>query len=94
MLDLKLMLGFGVLGYLMRKFGFDTAPMVLAFLLGPMMEVAMRQSLILSQGSFAIFVTRPIAAACLGIAVLLLLSNVLPFAKRQWGKPGRVDITP
>jgi putative tricarboxylic transport membrane protein len=93
MLDLKLMFGFGVLGYLMRKFGFDTAPMVLAFLLGPMMEVSMRQSLILSQGSFAIFVTRPIAAACLGIAVLLLLSNALPFAKRRWHRLGRVDIT-
>jgi len=88
MLDLKLMFGFGVLGYLMRKFDFDTAPMVLAFLLGPMMEVAMRQSLILSQGSFAIFVTRPIAAACLAIAVLLLLSNALSFAKRRWRKLG------
>jgi putative tricarboxylic transport membrane protein len=91
-LDLKLMLGFGVLGYVMRKFDFDTAPLVLAFLLGPMMEVAMRQSLILSQGSFAIFVTRPIAAACLGIAVLLLLSNVFPFVKRRWRKLGGVDI--
>jgi putative tricarboxylic transport membrane protein len=93
MLDLELMLGFGVLGYLMRKFDFDTAPLVLAFLLGPMMEVAMRQSLILSQGSFTIFVTRPIAAACLGIAVLLLLLNALPFVKRRWPKLGGVEIT-
>jgi putative tricarboxylic transport membrane protein len=93
MLDLKLMLGFGVLGYVMRKFDFDTAPLVLAFLLGPMMEVAMRQSLILSQGRFTIFVTRPLAAACLGIAVLLLLSNVFPFMKRRWGKLGGAEIT-
>jgi len=87
-LDLKLMLGFGVLGYVMRKFDFDTAPLVLAFLLGPLMEVAMRQSLILSQGSFTIFVRRPLAATCLGIAVLLLLSNIFPFLKRRRSKFG------
>jgi putative tricarboxylic transport membrane protein len=56
------------------------------------MEVAMRQSLILSQGSFTIFVTRPISAACLGIAVLLLLSNTLPFVKRRWRKLRGVEI--
>ena len=86
-MDLKLMLGFGVLGYVMRKFDFDTAPLVLAFLLGPMMEVAMRQSLILSQGSFKIFVTRPISATCLGIAALFLLSSVFPLIKRKGRKP-------
>jgi putative tricarboxylic transport membrane protein len=91
-LDLKLMFGFGVLGYVMRKLDFDTAPMVLAFLLGPMMEVAMRQSLILSQGSFTIFVTRPISAACLAIAALLLLSNILPFVKRRWHKFGGSEL--
>jgi putative tricarboxylic transport membrane protein len=85
-LDLELMLGFGVLGYLMRKFDFDTAPLVLAFLLGPMMEVAMRQSLLLSQGSFAIFVTRPLAAVCLGIAIVLLASNFLPAIRARWGR--------
>ena len=82
-LDLKLMLGFGVLGYLMRKFGFDTALLVLAFILGPMMEVSMRQALLLSQGSFSIFFTRPISAACLGIAALLLLANLIPFLKQR-----------
>jgi putative tricarboxylic transport membrane protein len=87
LVDLELLLGFGVLGYLMRKLDFDTAPLVLAFLLGPMMEVAMRQSLILSQGDFAIFVTRPIAAICLLIAGALLLINFLPFLTRRWGKP-------
>ena len=91
-LDLYLMLGFGVLGYLMRKFDFDTAPLVLAFLLGPMMEVAMRQSLILSQGSFTIFVTRPISAICLGIAILLLLSNLFPYVKGKWNNLKEVEI--
>ena len=91
-LDLKLMLGFGVLGYLMRKFNFDTAPLVLAFLLGPMMEIAVRQSLILSQGSFTIFVTRPISAACLGIAALLLVSNLLPLIKQRRARLRTVSI--
>jgi putative tricarboxylic transport membrane protein len=91
-LDLELMLGFGVLGYVMRKCDFDAAPMVLAFLLGPMMEVAMRQSLILSQGSFTIFFTRPISVACLGIAALLLLSNLLPFLKQRRDRLGEIQI--
>jgi len=91
-LDLELMLGFGVLGYLMRKFDYDTAPLVLAFLLGPMMEVAMRQSLILSQGSFSIFVSRPISAACLGIAALLLVSNLLPLIQRRRARLRAVSI--
>jgi len=90
-LDLELMLGFGVLGYLMRKFDFDTAPLVLAFLLGPMMEVAMRQSLLLSQGSFTIFVTRPLSGVCLGIAALLLLSNFLPAIRAGWRRLAAVE---
>ena len=91
-LDLKLMLGFGVLGYLMRKFDFDTAPLVLAFILGPMMEVSMRQALLLSQGSFSIFFTRPISAACLGIAALLLLANLIPFLKQRRKKLEEIQI--
>jgi len=91
-LDLELMLGFGVLGYLMRKFDFDTAPLVLAFLLGPMMEVAMRQSLLLSQGSFMVFITRPIAATCLGIAVLLLVFNFLPVLRQKRDKLATVEV--
>jgi putative tricarboxylic transport membrane protein len=81
--NLWLMLGFGILGYLMRKFGFDPAPLCLAFILGPLLEVAMRQSLLLSQGSFMIFFSRPISAVCMGIAVVLLLMNLLPFLKRR-----------
>jgi putative tricarboxylic transport membrane protein len=82
-MDLSLMLGFGVLGYLMRKFGFDPAPLCLAFILGPLLEVAMRQSLLLSQGNFAVFFTRPLSAICLAIAAVLLLINLAPFLKRR-----------
>jgi putative tricarboxylic transport membrane protein len=91
-LDLKLMLGFGILGYLMRKFDYDPAPLVLAFILGPLMEVSMRQSLLLSQGSFTIFFSRPISAACLGIAALLLATNLIPFLKQRRKKLEEIQI--
>jgi putative tricarboxylic transport membrane protein len=91
-LDLELMLGFGILGYLMRKFDYDPAPLVLAFILGPLMEVSMRQSLLLSQGSFSIFFIRPISASCLGIAVLLLLTNLIPFLKQRRKKLEEIQI--
>ncbi len=92
-LDLHLMLGFGVLGYLMRKFEYEPAPLCLAFILGPMMENNMRQSLLLSQGSFAIFIRRPISAVCLGITILVLASNLIPFIKRRLKKLEDLEIT-
>jgi putative tricarboxylic transport membrane protein len=76
--DLYVMIGFGVLGYLMRKLGYEPAPLVLAFVLGPIMENNLRKALILSDGSFSIFVGRPISLVCLLLAVLLLLSPLLP----------------
>ncbi len=50
---------FGVMGYLLRKYEYEGAPLIMAFVLGKMFENAFRQSLILSKGSFAIFLTRP-----------------------------------
>ena len=76
--DLYVMIAFGVLGYLMRKFGYEPAPLVLAFVLGPLMENNLRKSLILSDGSFAIFLARPISLICLLLALLILLSPLLP----------------
>jgi putative tricarboxylic transport membrane protein len=76
--DIYVMIGFGVLGYLMRKFGYEPAPLVLAFVLGAMMENNLRKALILSDGSFWIFLERPISLACLVFAILLLASAVLP----------------
>ena len=81
--DLFLMVLFGVVGYLMRKFGYEGAPLVLAFVLGPMLEQALRQSLLMSQGSFMIFIDRPIAGIALGVSFLLLLSNILPYIKKR-----------
>jgi putative tricarboxylic transport membrane protein len=71
---------FGIVGYLMRKFGYEGAPLILAMVIGPMMEEALRQSLILSGGDFVIFVSRPISAVFILTAVVLLL---LPLLRRR-----------
>ena len=73
---------FGVLGYLMKKFNYEGAPLVLAMVIGPMMEEAMRQSLILSAGSATIFFTRPISAGFILAAAFLF---VLPLLTRRKG---------
>ncbi|HEX2964192.1 MAG TPA: tripartite tricarboxylate transporter permease [Syntrophorhabdaceae bacterium] len=84
--EVMVMIFFGGVGYLMRKFHYESAPLVLAFVMGPILEQNLRQSLLMSHGSFTIFVDRPISAVTLAIAFLLLLSNVLPFAKKKRGK--------
>jgi putative tricarboxylic transport membrane protein len=82
--DVFVMVVFGVLGYLMRKFGYEPAPLVLAFVLGPMLENNLRKSLILSHGEFMIFLERPISAACLVLAAIALLAPLVPnFARRR-----------
>ncbi|MBS0539967.1 MAG: tripartite tricarboxylate transporter permease [Proteobacteria bacterium] len=90
--DVFVMIGSGVAGYLMRKFGYEAAPLVLAFVLGPMLENNLRKSLILSHGSFEIFVTRPISLLCLLVAVLLLLAPLLPALRRKREKVA-LDVT-
>jgi len=82
--DVYLMLGFGVLGWLMKKYGYEPAPLVLAFVLGPMLENNLRKALILSRGEFGIFLERPISLVCLIAAALLLISPLLPsFAAKR-----------
>jgi len=72
--DVGVMMVFGVLGYLMRRFDYEPAPMVLAFVLGPMFENSMRQSLKLSGGNFGIFFSRPVSVTLLILAALVLVS--------------------
>ncbi len=76
--DVWIMAVMGALGYLLRKFDFETAPIVLGLVLAPMLEMSLRQSLALSSGSYAVFVTRPIAATMLGIGAALLLFSLRP----------------
>jgi putative tricarboxylic transport membrane protein len=87
--DVYIMILFGILGYVMKKYDYEPAPLVLAFILGPMFENAFRQSLIISGGNPLIFLTRPIAATFLLISFVLLVS---PFALRILGKqrPGLI----
>ena len=82
-MDLYLMLFFGVVGYLMRKFDYEPAPLILAYVLSPILEDSLRQSLIISSGSMGIFVSRPIAAGFLFVAALLLISAVLPAIRKK-----------
>ena len=72
--DVGTMMLFGVLGYLMKKFDYEAAPLVLAFVLGPILENSMRQSLRISRGSFWIFFSRPVSGTLLILAGLILLS--------------------
>jgi len=89
--DLKLMLLFGILGYLMRKFQYEGAPLILAYVLGPLMEQALRQSLLLSGGSFTIFAIRPISAITLAIALFLLLSSIFPNLRKRRNKLAELE---
>jgi putative tricarboxylic transport membrane protein len=77
MADVWIMIAFGFLGWLMRRAGFEAAPLVLALVLGPMLETSLRQSLIMSRGDLAVFVTRPVSAALLAVAALLLVRPLL-----------------
>lgn len=71
--DIYVMLGFGVLGYLMNRFGFPIAPLLIGFILGPLIEIGLRQAMIMSRGSAEIFLVRPISAAFLAAALLTIL---------------------
>jgi putative tricarboxylic transport membrane protein len=81
--DVFVMLIFGIIGYAFRKFEYEPAPLVLAFILEPILESSFRRSLIMSEGSFSIFISRPIAAVTLAIAFLLLASSFVPFLRRR-----------
>jgi putative tricarboxylic transport membrane protein len=73
--DIGVMLVFGVLGYLFNKLSIPTAPLVLTFVLGPLMERALRQSLEMSQGDFSILFSRPLSGALLAIAGMIVVSS-------------------
>ncbi len=67
--EIVIMLAFGILGFFLRRAGFEGAPFILAMVLGPIMETSLRQSLLISRGSFSIFVTRPICAVLMAFIV-------------------------
>jgi putative tricarboxylic transport membrane protein len=82
--DVWIMLAMGVVGYLLRKFDFDPAPLVLGLVIAPTFEMSLRQSLVMSNGAWTIFFERPIAGVLLAVsAVLLVLSLVSFLLKRK-----------
>ncbi|HVL57541.1 MAG TPA: tripartite tricarboxylate transporter permease [Burkholderiaceae bacterium] len=72
--DVFLLYAIGVMGFLMRRYGFGTAPVVVGMILGPLAEEQLRRSLAISQGDPIVFVTRPISGAILAVTVLLLVA--------------------
>jgi putative tricarboxylic transport membrane protein len=84
--DVWIMLIMGLLGYALRKFSFDPAPLVLGLVIAPLFEQSLRQSLIMSNGNYLIFFNRPIALALLGICAILLVLSAISFVmkKKDW----------
>lgn len=78
--DILMMVIFGIIGYFLKKLKYEAAPLVMTFILGPILEYSLRQSLLRSQGSFLIFINSPISVTCLLLAAALFLSGIL------WGK--------
>jgi putative tricarboxylic transport membrane protein len=73
---------FGFVGYVLIKFGFEPAPMLLGFVLGKLMEENLRRALIISRGSLATFIERPISAGLLAVAAILLVIALLPSIRK------------
>jgi putative tricarboxylic transport membrane protein len=81
--DVYMMTVFGVIGFFMKRYGYETAVLVLAFVIGPIMEQSLRQSLLLGEGSFTIFLTRPISLGLIVLSALLILSSAIPAIARR-----------
>jgi putative tricarboxylic transport membrane protein len=90
--DVWIMLVMGVLGWVLRKLDFETAPVVLGVVLAPMLELALRQSLAMSDGSYAIFATHPISATLLGVGAVLVLLSLRPLLTRRLDWRGRLAL--
>ncbi len=81
--DVYAMAFFGVVGYVFRKLEVEPAPMLLAFILGPMMEEFLRRTLLFSKGDPSVLLTRPLSAGLLSIAAIMLLLVVLPAVRQK-----------
>ncbi len=81
--DIWMVAGFGFIGYLFTKLGMEPAPLLLGFILGPMMEENLRRALLLSRGDWTVFVTRGLSASLLAAAALMLIIVLLPAVKNK-----------
>ena len=78
------MLIMGVVGYVLRKFDFDPAPLVLGLVIAPTFELSLRQSLVVSSGDWLIFFQRPIAATLLAVCAGLLALSAIGHLRQDW----------
>jgi putative tricarboxylic transport membrane protein len=85
-----MMLLFGAMGFLMRKWAYEGAPLLLALVLGPKLEVAFRQSLMISHGDFGIFINRPVSMGFLLATVIFLIAPVVWLMYKKTKKGGKV----
>jgi putative tricarboxylic transport membrane protein len=81
--DIWMVAGFGFIGYMFNKLGMEPAPLLLGFILGPMMEENLRRALLLSRGDWSVFVTRGLSASLLAAAVVMLVIVLLPAVKNK-----------
>jgi putative tricarboxylic transport membrane protein len=81
--EITLMIGFGVLGYLMRKYKFEMPPLILALVLGPMIESNLRLSLLMSQGDPTTFLRRPLSAVFMVISIVLIVLSMVPSLQKH-----------
>ncbi|MGB3072085.1 MAG: tripartite tricarboxylate transporter permease [Ottowia sp.] len=77
--DIYVTAAFGLVGYLFMRFGMDAAPLMLGFILGPMLEENFRRTMLLSRGSFGVFVERPISGTLLGLIALFIIWQLVTF---------------
>ena len=74
---------FGLFGYWLVKHDFEPAPLVLAFVLGPLMEENLRRAMLIARGDATVFLTRPISAGLIFITAVLLIIAALPMIRKQ-----------
>jgi putative tricarboxylic transport membrane protein len=91
--DVAIMSIMGLLGYLLRKFDYETAPIVLGVVLASIIEMSFRQALAMSDGKYAIFIQRPISAVFLAVALIMILLGLRPLIQKGINRGWREQLT-
>lgn len=92
--DVFITVAFGALGYLFMRLEMDPSPLMLGFILGPMLEENFRRSMLLSRGSFEVFVNRPISGTLIGLIALFILWQTVSFFRQRGGSAKVLEAQP
>ncbi len=92
--DVFITVAFGALGYLFMRLEMDPSPLMLGFILGPMLEENFRRSMLLSRGSFEVFVNRPISGTLIGLIALFILWQTVSFFRQRGGSSKVLEAQP